>query len=343
MNSDRIKNGVLACSIGGTNTHCQVYHFNGRLVDDWIVPTTGYPTLLELLVDCGEQSRQRLGAQPDVAGLLFAGPVEQPSGRVVLTNVPQFADEEVTRVDTEMALGMPTIHDNDVAGAAVRLTQLHELGLTMLTEHSRLDAEGSAPHSKRLLIEIGTGVGTALHLQYGGNPQHVQTFSCEIQHAESKLTGESHETNLCGSRGFERLVRTIKASNLAVPVYVQAALEGGKDLGPIVTQTMTEQPEHPFTQAMLSEYGARLGEYLRLVQLAFQPHAIFFGGSVGRAANFLDRVVRERTFWHQFLGAGLKHNVQVNQRENMPLVRIENPDLTVQGARDLAVFHLLGC
>lgn len=337
MDLSQLKNGVLACSIGGTNTHAQVYDLNARLVSDWTVPTEGHSSLLELLVNCGEEAKKRLGTQPDIAGLLFAGPVERTTGRVTLTNVPQYADEEANLVDTSMALGMPTVHDNDVAGAARRLGRLRELNLTPLVE-PELPKDDCG---QQVLIEIGTGVGTGIRVVNEDAPQGM-TLAAELQHAMSKLTGESHETNLCGSRGFERLVRLIKQSNLILPSYVRTALELGKDLGPIVTQTMVELPEHPFTLAILREYGAMLGEFLRLAQLAYQPSAIFFGGSVGRAPNFLDRVVRERDFWQHFLGLGLDHNVQIEAREQMPLVRITNEDLTVQGARDLALHRLIG-
>jgi predicted NBD/HSP70 family sugar kinase len=313
--------GGLALDIGNTKTHGQVRNTKHELLDEWTVSTSQHNSLAEVIEQGYERAQKSLGAKPEFVGLGFGGPVDPKTGAAKLTLVTAFNDTVTSEGVSTMLGGVPVIHLNDVAASAHALDFPHfKIDSTLLTEEARFEIGPS------VLVEIGTGVGTAYCLP-GGT---VMPSEAVRIHASN---GQPYGLNLCGSQGFINLTRELRGNNVKMPVDIATALRSGDTLGPTITKQIAEEDPSEFIKRFRALYAQYLGELLGTVQLAFLATQIFIGGSVGRAPMFLERLLATEEFWQAFA------KKDALRGKDMPILRVNDTDATVRGAYAAAIKH----
>lgn len=311
--------GALSIDIGNTKTHAQVRGVHHELLDEWTMRTKHHRSLSEVIEQGFLRSKEVLGGKPDVVGLGFGGPVDPDTGAVKLAFVPEFTDD-VTRASVQVLVeNTPVVHLNDVAAAAHYLVSPYFTpNYTMLTAEPVM-AEGPA-----VLVEIGTGVGTAYCFPDGA----VKPSEAHRSHASN---GTPFGHNLSGDQGFIRLLQRVREQVTEPPKELQDALDQKEAAGPTITALIARQSQDRFTQTALKTYASYLGEYLGVLQLSFLATAIYIGGSVGRAPGFLERIIAEDAFWEAFAKEDSLRG------RDMPILRVDDKDATVKGVYTAAL------
>jgi hypothetical protein len=219
--------------------------------------------------------------------------------------------------------GVPAVHLNDVAASAHALDFPHfKLDSTLLTKNARIEAGPS------VLVEIGTGVGTAYCLPDGT----VMPSEAVRIHASNGLP---YGLNLCGSQGFVNIAKELTKDGIVMPADIAELLDAGDTLGPVITARIAEGDSDIFIQQFQKVYAKYLGELLGTLQLAFLATRIFLGGSVGRAPMFLEKLLETDGFWLAFA------KKDALRGKDMPILRVNDSDATVRGAYAAASRHIL--
>jgi len=314
--------GGFALDIGNTKTHGQVRDAEHNLVREWTVSTPSHTSLSEVIKEGYKRAEESLGRKPEFVGLGFGGPVDEKTGAAKLTLVTSF-DDTVTRQEvSEMLGGVPVVHLNDVAASAHALDFPHfKLDATLLTKDARVEVGPS------VLVEIGTGVGTAYCLPDGT----VMPSEAVRIHASN---GVPYGLNLCGSQGFVNITKELADSGVVVPADVKELLDAGDTLGPVITARIGEGDQDIFIQQFQKVYAKYLGELLGTLQLAFLATRIFIGGSVGRAPMFLEKILETDEFWLAFAKRDALRD------KDMPIFRVNDSDATVKGAYAAVSKHI---
>lgn len=319
----KVIKGGFALDIGNTKTHGQVRDSEHKLVEEWTVPTPSHPSLADVIKDGYRRAQESLGAEPQFVGLGFGGPVDQKTGAAKLTLVTEFNDTVTRQEVSEMLGGVPVVHLNDVAASAHALDFPHfKLDATLLTKNARVEAGPS------VLVEIGTGVGTAYCLPDGT----VMPSEAVRIHASN---GTPYGLNLCGSQGFVNITKELLESGMIIPADIAELLDSGDTLGPIITTRIAEGDSSVFIRQFEKIYAKYLGELLGMLQLAFLATRIFLGGSVGRAPMFLEKLLETEEFWLAFAKRDALRG------KDMPIFRVNDSDATVRGAYAAASRHIL--
>lgn len=319
---NKIVKGGFALDIGNTKTHGQVRDAEHILIEEWTVPTPSHTSLSEVIKQGYQRAEASLGGKPEFVGLGFGGPVDEKTGAAKLTLVTEF-DDTVTRQEvSEMLGGVPVVHLNDVAASAHALDFPHfKLDATILTQNARIEVGPS------VLVEIGTGVGTAYCLPDGT----VMPSEAVRIHASN---GVPYGLNLCGSRGFINIAKELTKNGTVMPADIIELLDDGDTLGPVITAKIAEGDQDVFVQQFQKEYAKYLGELLGTLQLAFLATRIFIGGSVGRAPMFLEKLIETEEFWAAFA------KTDALRGKDMPILRVNDNDATVRGAYAAASKHI---
>jgi glucokinase len=322
MNNNHIADtGVLAIDIGNTKVNGQVRDAHYQLIDEWKTPTKQYDSLLDVIEQGFARAKKALRDKPDVVGLGFGGPVDSQTGAVKLAFVPEF--QEITQETAKSILeGVPVVHLNDVEAAAhILVSPYFEPTCTSLSPEPILKPGPS------MLIEIGTGVGTACALSGGS------ILPSEAHWAPAK-DSVPHGHRLSGDYGFPRLIEVLQQRGTKLPSVLSESLSKEQTLGPLITEMIAQNDTSDFAQAALDLYAAWLGEYCGMLQLCFLATGIYIGGSVGRAPGFLEKVVSNDNFWKAFAEEGAFRG------KDMPIFRIDDTDSTVRGIYTAAMKYL---
>lgn len=314
MTRNKTTAGGFALDIGNTKTHGQVRDIEHNLIKEWTVPTPSHASLSEVIREGYERAEESLGGKPEFVGLGFGGPVDAKTGAAKLTLVTEFNDTVTRQGVSEMLGGVPVVHLNDVAASAHALDFPHfKLDATVLTKNARIEVGPS------VLVEIGTGVGTAYCLPDGT----VMPSEAVRIHASN---GRPYGLNLCGSQGFVGIAKELTENGVVMPVDIAELLDAGDTLGPVITARVAQGDQHIFIQQFQKVYAKYLGELLGTLQLAFLATRIFLGGSVGRAPMFLERLLETEEFWQAFA------KKDALRGKDMPILRVNDSDATVRGA-----------
>lgn len=314
MAQDKNAKGGFALDIGNTKTHGQVRDAEHKLITEWTVSTPAHTSLLNVIKEGYKRAEESLGGRPQFVGLGFGGPVDPKTGAAKLTLVTEFDDTVTQDGISEMLGGVPVVHLNDVAASAHSLDFPHfKLDSTLLTKNARIEVGPS------VLVEIGTGVGTAYCLPDGT----VMPSEAVRIHASN---GIPYGLNLCGSKGFISITRELERSGIALPQEITTLLDSGDTLGPTITGGIAKGDQEVFIQQFQKLYAKYLGELLGTLQLTFLATRIFIGGSVGRAPMFLERILETEDFWRAFA------KKDALRGKDMPIFRVNDCDATVRGA-----------
>jgi predicted NBD/HSP70 family sugar kinase len=322
MTQNKMTTGGFALDIGNTKTHGQVRDAEHNLVKEWTVPTSSHTSLSEVISEGYKRAEESLGGKPEFVGLGFGGPVDAKTGAARLTLVTEFSDTVTRQGVSEMLGGVPVVHLNDVAASAHSLDFPHfKLDTTLLTKKARIEFGPS------VLVEIGTGVGTAYCLSDGT----VMPSEAVRIHASN---GVPYGLNLCGSQGFVGIAKELTESGIVMPADIAELLNAGDTLGPVITARIAKGDRDIFIQQFQKIYAKYLGELLGTLQLAFLATRIFIGGSVGRAPMFLEKILKTNEFWLAFAKRDALRG------KDMPILRVNDSDATVRGAYAAASKHV---
>ena len=314
MTQNKITQGGFALDIDNTKTHGQVRDAEHKLITEWTTPTPSHNSLADVIKTGYGRAKESLGAEPDFVGVGFGGPVDPKTGAAKLILVTEFSDTVTHHQVSEMLGGVPVVHLNDVAASAHALDFPHfKPDATLLTKNAVIEVGPS------VLVEIGTGVGTAYCLP-GGT---VMPSEAVRIHASN---GVPHGLNLCGSLGFVNVTNELIEKGVALPVDIAKLLEAGDTLGPTITARIAAGDSDNFIEQFKKQYAQYLGELLGTLQLAFLATRIFLGGSVGRAPMFLEKLLETEEFWQAFA------KKDALRGKDMPILRINDKDATVRGA-----------
>lgn len=304
----------LAIDVGNTKVHAQLRNERHLTLWDWSAATATFSSHVQIIEEAFWVAKRTANREPDFVGIGFGYPVDPKTGLAKLTLATHLTDSITVAQVRALLHGLPVFHFNDVEAAT------HALDFAYLTaSHTALTPVKQPGDGTSVLIEIGTGVGVACRLPGG------QVLSSEAMRIHAG-DGVPYGLKLCGSEGFHRLVAELAADGARLPDRIQRALESDQELGPLMTLGIATDDWPVFTRPARDRYAICLGEFLGMLQLAFNASTLFIGGSVGRAPGFMQRIVSADAFWQGFAKKDALRNMN-----DMPIVLVNDADATVKG------------
>jgi glucokinase len=269
---------AIGIDVGGTRTSALLVDRGGSVLARDVRPTPAddQQAILETMI-----AAAKAVADDGVVGVgvAAAGLVDRDG---VLRYAPNLAWREAPLTpEVELALGVPTVADNDVAAAAWG-EFLHGAG------------RGS---SQMLLVSVGTGIGGGLVLD--GRPfRGANGFAAEIGHVVVEPGGPRCG---CGNLGCWEQVASgttiSRAGRLAAarhPHSTLRALAGGdpdRVTGAMVTEAA--RGGDTVSRGILVEVGHRLGVGIAGLVNVLDPDLVVIGGGVSAAGDLLIAPARD--------------------------------------------------
>jgi len=308
---------VVGIDIGGTKVAAGVVDGAGRVLDRELRSTPGRDpagvrqTVVEVVT--------ALRARHDVlaVGIGAAGIVDPDGGRVLFSPHLAWRDEPL-RDETERALGVPVVVDNDANAAA--------------WAEWRFGAARGRSHV--VCVNLGTGIGGGM-VADGTVRRGRWGLAGEFGHMIAVPDGRSCE---CGNRGcLEQYAsgnvlgrRARELAGAGRPAAARLLELAGGDAAAITGRTVTAAAADgdPLAVELFADVGHWLGIGLANLAAALDPEVLVVGGGVCDAGELLLGPARE-SFRVTLPGRGF--------RPEPPIVRAElGPEAGLVGAADLA-------
>jgi glucokinase len=326
---------VAGIDIGGTKIHiADTLHASIRRYE-----TSDYVSVEALL----EDYFARVGARPKRVVLVVAGPRNDETGDIRLTNCswPPFVPAAAARTYP----GTTFVTANDMIGATAGMLAQSSMNETQLKYGT------PASTGTKLAVTVSTGIGVAAATwdeptqryvflateggHIGFQPRNPQEQSY-LDHLHQKYPQASAELALAGKHGVQNLVDHFLDASSA-PALHHAVVEAQakqRPVGAVLLEFATDGDgqDQVAARTILSHMGALLGSYLGDLALAFKATGgIYLTGSV--ALGLAEYWAEQTDFTDRFNKTG---GVHADWLANVPIYLATDPNVGVAGALALA-------
>lgn len=326
---------VAGVDVGGTKVH--IMDTLSTNVSRY--STADYPDMYAVL-DAHFEKRH---ARPVTAAVAMAGPRDDETGAIKLTNSPwpEFDPHQAE----ERYPGSHFTTANDMVATSAGVLQLSSIDLEPLKPGA-----GSRTGTK-LIMAVSTGVGSAAavwdeHSQrnvfLAGEGGHIgfqpkdEEEASYLEHLHRKYPHASAELALSGKHGVENLVEHSLSAEAApeLATAIHKAKEADRPVGAVLLEfaTQAQGPSQEAARVILGRMGAMLGSVTRDLTLAYKASGgIYLTGSVALALG--EYLAEETPFVERFVHSGAVHDTWL---EKTPINLVTNPNVAVIGALALA-------
>ena len=285
----------------------------------------------------------KLGKRPGSVALAMAGPRDDETGNVRLTNAdwPEFSPSEAehkypgTRFETA----------NDMIGTAAGA--LAEEGV----ELDELKPGTPTQTGTKLVLAVSTGIGAAaavydhhtkryvLMASEGGHigiqPENDEEASY-LKYLQAKYPHVSAELALSGKAGIDNLIDHSLEKHVADSLKgaIDRARTESRPVGAVLLEFATEGKgqDRDVARVILGHMGNMLGSAIRDLVVAFKPTGgIYLTGSIALALG--DYFTHETEFLQRFVHPGATHDSWI---EKIPIYLVTDSHVAVKGALELA-------
>ena len=320
--------------VGGTKVH--ILDTSSPRVHRYT--TTDYASIYDILDDYFA----RLGKRPARIVAAMAGPRDDETGDITLTNLNQVFS---LREAAERYPGTAFETVNDMIGAAAGM--LVETGIDL----EQLKAGSPIKTGTKLIITISTGIGAAAavwdqhakrHVFVAGEGGHIgiqpetKEEAAYLRYLQKKHPHVSAELALSGKHGVESLIdhSLEKFSSAILAAAIERARTDGRPVGAVLREVAEKGTgrEQEVAQTILRNLGDMLGSFIRDLAVVFKPTGgIYLIGSVSLGLG--DYFAEKTDFIKRFIHPGATHDGWI---EKIPIYLITDSHVAVKGALSLA-------
>ncbi|HSX31515.1 MAG TPA: glucokinase [Candidatus Saccharimonadales bacterium] len=328
------KDLIAGIDVGGTKVHIAdtvsttIRRYN----------TPDYDSLDAILADYF----QTMGARPAKLAVGMAGPRDDETGEIKLTNThwPAFSPQQAAE-----AYGIEFTTANDMVATTAGVLQ--ETGVELV----QLKPGTATGTGTKLVISLSTGIGVAAavwdtrskrYVILGGEGGHIgfqpknEEEQKYLNYLHAKYPHASAELALSGKHGIDNLVDhalpKLKEDELAIAI--SSAREEGRPVGAVLLAYATEGQglDQQTAQTILERMGAMVGSVVRDLAVTYKATGgIYLTGSVALA---LGEYLAERTeLKERFVRKGAVHDSWLG---DVPISLVADPNVAVVGALALA-------
>ena len=323
---------VAGIDAGGTKTHMRYADPASGSIRCVQARSADYDSLEDLFYACFHQAGY-------VPRALVAGVAGRPgaNGDVRITNHPQWPVFRRESFAQDLGIDLTTL--NDMAVAAIGIGELAESEYQLLTP-----GEGPAPDAAKLIVSVGTGVGSAL-LERDGNVRPAESGHVSWQ-AVTSLEDDylrslqrlhpgvpvSVEWSIGGLRGFDRMYDFMSSRKKPSP-YIQEHVDRyrreHRGIGPVITSAAVGG-DGCFREIMRL-LGAVLGQFIRNMVLTClsQGGSVWLMSGVLQAPGVCEMLVDETDFLDRLISTGAEHTDLMHR---IPVYLITDRQVAVRGA-----------
>lgn len=325
---------ITGIDVGGTKVH--IADTISTTVRRYSTPD--YPSMDAVLDDYF----QTMGARPSSVAIGMAGPRDDETGEISLTNTawPAFNPKDASE---KYGIGFETANDMVATAAGV----LQETGIDLLP----LKSGTTASTGTKLVLALSTGIGAAATVWDSHSKRYVilategghigfqpktEEEAQYLAHLHTKYPHPSAEFALSGKHGIENLVDhsldLLATDNL--DHSIAKAREENRPVGGVLLGYATEGQgvDQEAAAIILSRLGAMIGSVVRDLTCAYKATGgVYLTGSVALA---LGEYFAENTeFNNRFIRQGAVHDSWL---EKVPIHLVTDPNVAVVGALALA-------
>lgn len=325
----------IGFDVGGTKI-CMLSEMEGEVRR---YKTADFASVEEMLDTCFEE----LGSQPSSVVLAMAGPRDDETGSVKLTNGNWPAFHPASASQRYPGTVFETV--NDMVGTAAGVLVEPGVDLTELKPGTPT-REGT-----KLVVALSTGFGAAAAVWDKHVGQHVFVPS-EVGHIgiqpenddeaaylrflQTQHVHVSAELALAGKSGLDSLINHTLADHPAdkLATAVSHARTANLPVGAVLLEFATQGtgPERATSRLILQRLGAMLGSALRDLAVAFRATGgIYLTGSYILAVG--QYLSDETDLLQRFVHPGAVHEEWIAK---IPLYLVDDPHVAVKGALQLA-------
>lgn len=284
-----------------------------------------------------------LGRRPKSIALAMAGPRDDETGAISLTNSswPEFRPW----IAAQRYPGTLFETANDMIGTGAGVLSEHG------TEWEELKPGTPVLDGTKLIIAVSTGIGAAaavwdhhtkryvLMASEGGHigiqPEN-EDEAAYLRFLQTKHPHVSAELALSGKVGVEHLVdhSLARYPDDDLQAAVERARSEGRPLGAVLLEFATEGTgcSREVARTILQQLGNMLGSALRDLAVAFRPSGgVYLTGSVALALG--EYLTQETGFLHRFVQRGAVHDTWIDK---IPVYMVTDSHVAVKGALELA-------
>lgn len=285
-----------------------------------------------------------IGRRPEYMVLAMAGPRDDETGNVTLTNAhwPMFSPDEAAK--RFPGTTFETI--NDMIGTAAGILQ--ESGIDLIELHTGRPA----PTGTKLIMALSTGIGSAAavwdkrmnrHIFMASEGGHIgfhhpknDAEAAYLGYLQNKHEHVSVELALSGKHGIDSLVEHSLAllPTDALAPAVDRVKQNGSPVGAVIFEFAEQDggPDGDAARAILYNLGNMLGSVARDYAIAFKATGgVYLTGSM--AMSLGEYFAGKTDFINRFAHPGAQAD---EWTQHIPIYLVTDPNVAVKGALALA-------
>lgn len=285
----------------------------------------------------------KLGKRPAGVALAMAGPRDDETGTVKLTNLDWPAFNPLEAEKRYPGTTFETI--NDMIGTAAGAFSEGSVDLEALKP-------GTPPQTgTKLVITVSTGIGAAAAVwdkhtrryvfmaseggHIGIQPENEEE-AAYLKYLQTKYTHVSTEIALSGLAGVDSLIEHVlgQSPTERLAPAIERARKAGRPVGAVLLEFATEGEgnDKEIAQRILSQMGNMLGSAIRDLVVAFKSTGgVYLTGSISLALG--EYFASETDFLKRFVHKGAAHDTWI---EKIPVYLVTDPHVAVKGALSVA-------
>ncbi len=323
---------IAGIDAGGTKTHMRYPDPSDGSIRCVQARSADYNSLEDLFYACFHLA----GCLPKT---LVAGVAGRPghNGDVRITNHPQWPVFRRESFAKDLGIELTTMNDMEVA--AIGINELTESEYELLTP-----GLAYSPDSAKLIVSVGTGVGSALlerdgsvHPAESGHVSWQAVTSLEDDYLRSLQrlhpgVPVSVEWSIGGLRGFDRMYDFMSSRKKPSP-YIQEHVDRyrreHRGIGPVITSAAVGGDG--CCREIMRLLGAILGQFIRNMVLTClsQGGSVWLMSGVLQAPGVCEMLVEETGFLDRLVSMGAEHT---DLLQKIPVYLITDRQVAVRGA-----------
>ena len=325
---------VTGVDVGGTKVH--ILDTVSTAIHRY--STNDYPSMDAVL----ENYFTKMGARPKALAVGMAGPRDDETGEVKMTNCnwPAFNPG-----DAEGIYGIPFSTANDMVATTAGV--LHETGIDLLS----LKSGTPTMTGTKLVIALSTGVGAAAavwdsrsnrHVILAGEGGHIgfqpkdEEEMQYLSYLHKKYPHASAELALSGKHGIDNLVdHTLENREQSdIARAIDRARVDNRPVGSVLMEyaTVGNGIDKEVARKILRHLGAMVGSVVRDLTVAYKATGgVYLTGSVALALG--EYFASDTEFKDRFVRRGAVHDTWL---EKVPIDLVTDPNVAAVGALALA-------
>lgn len=267
---------AVGVDVGGTTVKLGLFDGDGRLLDNWEIPTVTENDGAAILPDVAESIRAKL-AEKGIGETEVAG---------IGIGIPGPVDRDGVLVGRAVNLGWDSLDIPKALGAYIKIP-VKAANDANVAAYGELWQGGGRGHENMVAVTLGTGVGGGIVVD-GRLLAGATGAGGEIGHLHIQ-DGEEEACN-CGNRGcLEQYASATGIARLAKRRLSEdekpSVLRGGRRSAKAVFDALKEGDE--VAREIVERFGEYLGKGLAAVAAVVNPEVFVIGGGVSKAGEGL--------------------------------------------------------